>query len=313
MRIIYFMLMIGCIEVRAQYSTYLSVSQDGSGDFESIQSAINATKAFPDKKITIFIKNGIYREKVRIYAWNTNLTLTGESRDSTIITWNDHFEKMNLGRNSTFHTYTLQVEANDVTLENLTVRNTAGPVGQAVALHIDADRVLVKNCSITGHQDTLYLAGEGHRQLFENCFISGTTDFIFGAATSVFSACMINSRANSYITAASTPKSSRYGFVFINCELTGEAGVDHVYLGRPWRPYAQTVFINCNMNDHIRPKGWHNWGSVGNELTAYYGEYASYGKGANPQERVAWSKQLSMEEASQYSIQLILRDWNYEY
>lgn len=177
----------------SQYATEITVAQDGSGDFASIQSAINATKSFPDQTITIFIKKGTYREKVRVYPWNPNVTLIGQEKESTIVTFNDHYEKINLGRNSTFHTYTLSIEADKCTVKNLTISNTAGPVGQAIALSVAGDKISVIDCNILGHQDALYCTGNGHRQYYQDCFIEGTTDYIFGNATACFQDCTIRS------------------------------------------------------------------------------------------------------------------------
>lgn len=307
--ILIFLLILIRLTGFGQYATEIVVDKEGNGDFLSIQAALNATKAFPEKHITIFIKKGIYREKVMIYSWNNNLTLKGEHKDSTIIRWGDHFKKMNLGRNSTFHTYTLKVQANDVSIQNLTIENEAGAVGQAIALHLEGDRIQVENCTINGNQDTLYVAGEGSRQYFQNCNISGTTDFIFGEATAVFSSCNIISKSNSYITAASTPKTQPYGLTFIDCKLTKiNEGVTKVYLGRPWRSYAKTVFINCELGEHIVPSGWDNWGSREKEMTAFYGEYGSTGRGAG-KKRVQWSHQLTKLQASDYTMSKIFNDW----
>jgi len=281
------------------------VAADGSGDYTSIQAAINATKAFPDKRITIFIKNGIYKEKIRVYSWNTMLTLKGESAEKTVITWDDYFDQINLGRNSTFHTYTLKVEANDFVAENLTVENTAGPVGQAVALHVEGDRCQFLNCRIRGNQDTLYTAGEGSRQYYKGCFIEGTTDFIFGEATAVFDDCIINSKSNSYITAASTPKGKVFGFVFLHCRLTADEGITRGYLGRPWRDHAKVVYLNCEMGAHILPEGWANWSGTGRDKTAFYAEYENTGPGSAPGKRQPWSHQLTKEEALKYRLKTI--------
>ncbi|MFO7674333.1 MAG: pectate lyase, partial [Lutibacter sp.] len=147
------------------------VSLDGSGDFTSIQEAINASKSFPYQRVTIFIKDGIYDEKIKIHEWNTNLSLIGESKEKTIITYDDYFGKMNLGRNSTFYTYTLLVEANEFYASNLTIQNTSGEVGQAVALSVFSDKVVIENCNILGNQDTLYVSGDGNRQYFKDCYI----------------------------------------------------------------------------------------------------------------------------------------------
>ncbi len=285
------------------------VAQDGTGDFSSIQDAIDATKAFPPKRITIFIKNGTYREKICVPSWNDKLSLIGEDEDKTIIIWNDYFNKINRGRNSTFFTYTLKVEADDFYAENLTIENAAGPVGQAVALHVEGNRCRFKNCKIIGNQDTVYLAGEHSKQLFENCTIAGTTDFIFGSATVVFNHCSIVSRGNSYITAASTTKGKAFGFVFLNCKLLAEEGVSKVYLGRPWRPNAKTVFISCELGNHILPEGWEEWSNKPDLNTTFYAEYGNKGPGANTNMRIKWSQTLTNNQRKKYTINNILGEW----
>lgn len=284
---------------------FVVVALDGSGDYKSIQEAINNTKAFPYERITISLKNGIYKEKIKIHEWNTNLTLVGESKENTIITHDDYFNKIGLGRNSTFYTYTVLVEANDIILKNLTIENSSGEVGQAVALSVFSDRVVVIDCNILGHQDTLYASGIG-KQYYKNCYIEGTTDFIFGSATAFFENCEIHSKKDSYITAASTPKEAVFGYVFSNCKLTASNETTKVYLGRPWRIYAKTVFINCTLGSHILQEGWHNWSKPEAEKTSYYAEFANKGEGANTSGRVAWSHQLSKKEAKKYSLKNVL-------
>src|SRR5690606_15523908 len=170
-------MLLGTPAVSQQLAYEIIVAQDGSGDYTTIQAAIDGAKAYPDAQVVIRIKNGVYKEKVQVYSWNTKLSLIGEDRDKTIITYDDYFDKIDLGRNSTFHTYTLQVRGNDFYAENLTIENSAGPVGQAVALHVEADRATFFNCSFIGHQDTILAAGEGFRQYFKNCYIEGTTDY----------------------------------------------------------------------------------------------------------------------------------------
>lgn len=291
----------------SQYETHITVAADGSGDYTSIQTALDDTKSFPDQAITIFIKKGVYQEKVRVYSWNTNLTLIGESREETIISWDDHFKKINKGRNSTFHTHTLWVEANDVTLKNLTIQNTAGPVGQAIALTVSGDRVVIENCSILGNQDTLYCTGENSRQYFKDCYLEGTTDFIFGNATAVFDNCELRSLSNSFITAASTTPRQAYGFVFLHCRLTADEKVSKVYLGRPWRAHARTAFISCEYGDHIRAEGWDEWGKESNQQTANYAEWAPAEK---LEGRVKWSKKLSKKQAKKYTLKNIFGSWH---
>jgi len=284
------------------------VAKDGSGDFTTIQEAINAAKGFPDKRVTIRVKNGIYIEKVKIYEWNNNMSIIGENRKKTIINFDDYFDKMNKGRNSTFHTPTFLVQGSDFYMANLTIENTAGDKGQAIAVSINANRVKVENCTINGNQDTLYVTGEGFKQYFKNCFISGTTDFIFGQATVFFENCEIYSKSNSFITAASTPEGVNFGFVFKNCWLTSKSGLDSVYLGRPWRSFAKTVFIDCNMGSHIISVGWDNWSNKKAETKSFYAEYNSSGPGAQPDKRVSWSHQLNEQEAKNYLKGSVLFD-----
>lgn len=284
----------------------LVIAQDGSGDFKSIQAAVDSAKAFPERRITLHLKNGIYAEKVKIHEWNTRLSLIGESRDGTIITHDDHFDKIDRGRNSTFHTATLQVDGDDFHAGNLTVKNTAGPVGQAIALAVNADRASFHNVSFAGDQDTLYLTGAGKRLYFRDCYIEGTTDFIFGRATALFDRCRIHSKADSYITAAATPEGVAHGFVFRDCTLTAAPGVSRVYLGRPWRSHARTVFIDTEMGAHILPEAWHNWSRPEAEQTVFYAEHGNTGPGAATDKRVEWSYRLSARQARKYTPEKIL-------
>ena len=284
----------------------MTVATDGSGNYTSIQKAIDACKSFPDKRITIHIKNGVYNEKIVVPACNNRLSIIGESIEKTIITYGDFFGKINRGRNSTFYTYTMLVEADDFYAENLTIENSAGAVGQAVALHVRGDRCAFHNCRILGNQDTLYTEGLNSRQYFKNCYIEGTTDFIFGSATVLFKNCTIFSKSNSFITAASTPQQMSFGYVFLNCKLQAKEGVDKVFLGRPWRDYARVVFINCDLGHHILPAGWSNWTGTNRDKTAYFAEFENTGPGAGKSLRVNWSHQLTEKEASGYVIEKIL-------
>ena len=283
------------------------VAKDGSGDFTTIQEAMYAAKAFPYERVIINIKNGVYNEKVQVYSWNTHVTFLGESKEGTIITFDDNFSKLDLGRNSTFFTSTVLVEGNDFIAKNLTIKNTSGPIGQAIALSVNADRCYFENCNLLGFQDTLYTAGEGFKQYFKNCFIEGSTDFIFGEATVLFEDCIINSKTNSYITAASTPKGQEFGYVFKHCKITSDENVNEVYLGRPWRTYAKTVFYKCDLGNHIKPEGWHNWSNKEAEVNSFYAEYNCKGAGYKPELRVGWSHQLKTSEAKKYSIENILK------
>lgn len=288
---------------------HVVVAKDGTGDYSGIQEAVNNSKAFPYERIIISIKNGVYNEKIQVYSWNTKVSFIGESKENTIITFDDNFKKLNVGRNSTFHTSTLLVEGNDFIAKNLTIQNTSGDVGQAVALSVNANRCFFENCSFLGFQDTVYTTGEGFKQYFKNCYIEGSTDFIFGEATVLFEACEIHSKSNSYITAASTPKNQSYGYVFKNCILTADDNINEVYLGRPWRMYAKTVFMDCFMDHHIKPEGWHNWSNKEAETTTFYAEYHCKGQGYKPENRVKWSHQLTKDEAEKFTIDHILADY----
>lgn len=297
-----------CFTALAQASDNydLIVAKDGSGDYTTIQAAIDATKAFPPERKSIYIKKGTYHEKVKVHAWNNLLSIIGEDAESTIITYDDYFKKINRDRNSTFMTWTLLVQGNDCIMKNLTIQNTAGAVGQALALSVEADRCSFENIRILGHQDALYAAGQNCRQYYKNCYIEGTTDFIFGAATALFEDCTINSKSNSYITAASTPKGAKFGYVFLNCKITAEEGIEKVSLGRPWRDYAKVVFINCELGAHIKPQGWNNWNKTNRDQTAFYAEYNNYGPGANTENRLDWTHQLKRRAAKKYTKNNIL-------
>jgi len=286
------------------------VSRDGTGNFRTLQEAIESARAFMDYTVTIYMRNGVYKEKVIVPSWVENIDIIGEDRDKTIITYDDH---ANINKMGTFRTYTVKVEGSDITFKNLTIENNAAQLGQAVALHTEGDRLKFINCRILGNQDTIYTGAKFTRLYFKDCYIDGTTDFIFGPSTALFEDCIIHSKRNSYVTAASTPKEAKYGYVFKHCKLTAEPGVDKVYLGRPWRPYAYTLFIECELGKHIVSAGWHNWGKQSNEETARYMEYKNTGEGANASERVAWSKQLIKKEAEAVTVDAIFRtqsNWN---
>lgn len=296
----------------------ITVAKDGSGNFTSVQKAINSVRDLGPAEALIFIKAGIYEEKVVIPSSKHKVTLEGENKETTIITNNDFSGKPDAfnGKMTTFNSYTLLVMGDDITVRNLTVRNTSCNEGQAVSLHVEGDRFIMKNSKILGCQDTLYAATNHSRQYFADCCIEGTTDFIFGQATAVFKNCTIKSLTDSYITAAATEADRPYGFVFFNCQLTASEGVTKVYLGRPWRPYAKTVFIGTGMGAHILPEGWHPWKGdkmfPDKEKTAYYAEYASKGEGGNRRERVSWSHQLSKKDMKNYTLEKILNGWSPE-
>jgi pectinesterase len=317
MKLKWIILLVGLLQAPVFSAQDLTVATDGSGDFTTVQEAIDAVPDFRKQRTTIFIKNGVYKEKLVLPASKNKVTFVGEDKFKTILTNDDFASKLNrFGEEmGTTGSSGFFVFGSDFTAHNITFENSAGPVGQAVAVRIDGDRVVFENCRFLGNQDTLYPHGDGSRQYYRECYIEGTVDFIFGWSTAVFDECEINCKDHGYVTAASTKEDREFGFVFIDCRITGNAHEDSFYLGRPWRPYAKTVFINCFLDKHIKPEGWHNWGSEDKEKTAFYAEFNSYGPGAGSKERVAWSQQLTDIEAEKYTPGNILKgedQWNFK-
>ena len=291
----------------------VTVAIDGSGDFKTIQSALDAQPSNNASPTTIYIKKGIYKETVVVDATKNNISLVGEGRSNTIITYNNHAgtRLMNGDSLNTWTCASVFVYGNDFHAAHLTFENNAGfTAGQAVALRVEGNRASFDDCSITGFQDVLFLSGSGVKQYFRNCYIEGTTDFIFGAATAVFRDCHIHSKKNSHVTAASTNSIIPFGFVFIDCHLTADTSVNKVSLGRPWSPTACVTYIHCQLDKHIIPEGWNNWKNPNNEATARFSEYNNYGEGANPLTRVSWSKQLTEADMKRFTMENILGSWD---
>ncbi|WP_426478943.1 pectinesterase family protein [Chryseobacterium sp. CBSDS_008] len=300
------------------------VSKDGNGDFTTVQQAINAIENNSLKRTKVFVKNGIYKEKIIIPETKGAILLEGEDPQKTIITYDDYASKKNLEGKETGTTgsSTIFIYSSDFTARNISFENSSGKVGQAVAVLTSGDRITFENCRFLGNQDTLYIKGaqdledqaKPSRNYFKNCYIEGTTDYIFGAGTAVFENCIIFSKETaSYVTAASTPQQNEFGFVFISSKITGNAKDYSVYLGRPWRPFARTVYIDCELNSTIKPEGWHNWNKPDAEKTTFYAESNSKGPGANINQRAAWSHQLNKEERKKYTPGNILKgkdNWN---
>ncbi len=281
-----------------QYKYVFTVAKDGSGEYKYIQDAIDAMRVYPLAPITLYIKNGTYNEKIELPANNTDVTFIGESVDKTIITFSDYSGR---GKHTTFTSFTAKISGNRFRAENITFANTAGPVGQALALYVDADKAVFKNCKFLGNQDTIFTSGETSRQYFVDCYIEGTTDFLFGPATTVFQYCTIRAKSNSFITAASTTEGKKFGYVFLDCKVIADSAVTKVYLGRPWRAHSKTVFIRCELPKQVAPERWNNWNNPANEQTVYYAEYKSTGEGAEASQRVGWSKLLTDKEAKEYT------------
>lgn len=297
----------------AQPVKKIVVAQDGSGNYATVQQALNSVPLNNKGHIIIFIKNGIYKEKLRLDSSKNNVEMIGESKFNTILTYDDH-PGMVTARGDSINSrssYSFQISGDDFIARDITFRNDAGfTAGQAVAVESRGDKAVYLNCRFIGNQDILFLNSARSRQYYRDCYIEGTTDFIFGAATVWFENCHIHSKKNSHVTAASTPQSHQYGFVFNDCVLTGDTTLHGVSLGRPWRPYASVVYIHCYVGQHIKPEGWANWNKTESYKTARYAEYQNYGPGAVVQGRVNWSKQLTAEQASQITLKNVLGDWD---
>jgi len=291
------------------------VAQDGSGNFKTVQEAFNVVPKNNKKTIIIFVKNGIYKEKLHLDSSKTFVTLVGENKFNTIFTYDDHTGKVS-SKGDTINTRTswsFLIKANDFTAKNITFQNDAGfNAGQAVAVEADGDHDAFFNCRFTGFQDVLFTNNDYSRQYYKSCYIEGTTDFIFGSSTVWFEQCHIHSKKNSHVTAASTPKENLFGYVFNDCVLTGDSTLHGVSLGRPWRPYADVVYIHCYIGQHIMPEGWANWNKTDNYKTTRYAEYKNYGPGAAIHQRVNWSRQLTDEEVKKYTLKNIFGNWNPE-
>ncbi|HUI06116.1 MAG TPA: pectinesterase family protein [Verrucomicrobiae bacterium] len=283
------------VELHAQ--TNLFVAADGSARFKTVQEAVMAVPAgSADNPVVIHLKPGVYKERIYIQREKQFFHLVGENAARTVLAYDLHAKLKGLDGEpiGTFRTPSTTIDADDFTAENITFENSAGPIAQALAIRIDGDRAVFRNCRFLGWQDTI-LANRG-RQYFENCYIAGHVDFIFGGATAFFEGCHIHCLKDGFITAASTPQAQRYGFVFSNCKIDGERGVK-TYLGRPWRDFAAVTWLNTEMSDVVRPEGWDNWRLPEREQTVRYAEFNSTGPGANPSARVPWSRQLTAAEA----------------
>ena len=294
-----------------QYFDFI-VDINGKGDYTSIQAAIDAVPVLRKNETRIYIRKGKYKEKLLLPATKINVTMVGEDVQNTILTYNDFAAKKNRFNEEmgTSSSSTFFINGDNFKTENITFENSSGPVGQAVAVRIEGHVVIFNNCRFLGFQDTLYPHGERSRQYYKNCYIEGTTDFIFGWSRAVFENCEIYSKeGGQYITAAATIENASFGFVFYHCKLTGNAPEHSVYLGRPWRPFAKTVFIKCELDAHIRTEGWPYWTKPEAEKTCYYAEYESTGAGANKAARVTWSHQLDEKELDNYTLEKVFDGW----
>ena len=286
------------------------VAADGTGDFTSLQDAINAAPNNRTEYYYIYIKKGTYKEVITVPKNKDYIYVVGENEATTVLTYDNYASrrKPDGSEYGTSGSASFFVYGNNFVAENITFENTAGmTAGQALAINIGGARSSFRNCRFLGHQDTWY-AGNGTYQYLKDCFIEGSVDFIFGGSTAYFDNCQLKSTRNGYITAASTPENQAYGYVFQHCKVTAYPTVaeSSVYLGRPWRPNAKVIFIECDMDEHIQQPGWHNWGNPDNEKTAFYAEYKSTGTGASIDTRVSWSRQLTDEQAASFSYDEVI-------
>lgn len=313
------------------------VALDGSGQYKSIQEAINAVPDKSVKRTVIFIKNGNYTtEKLIVPASKINLTIQGESREKTVVSyhiydcgspesankcpaasWALWKDNKDLVRTSA----TLTVLAENFIAENLTVANTAGPVGQALALTLRGDKITFNNCNILGYQDTILLGNDRMRNYFVGCLILGRTDYIYGGGIGYFQSCEIRSYGGGWVTAPSTPEAQKYGYVFNQCKFTytgnsprkGDDG-RKVAIGRPWHNYPKVAILNSDMCEEMHPEGWPTtwhmeYAATSDKLNLY--EYNNTGKGADMSMRAKWAglRALTKEEADDYTLQKVLGDW----
>jgi pectinesterase len=286
------------------------VAEDGSGDYRQVQSAIDAAPAESEETTVVRIKAGTYKEKLELPESKTNVTFLGAGPNETILTYDDHADKTDEDGDpiGTTGSSSFFVFGDGFTARDLTFRNNAEPVAQAVAIRVDSDRSVFQNCRFIGNQDTLYTHGRRTRQYYHNCYIEGDVDFIFGWATAWFEDCDISCKDDGYVTAASTPEDVEHGYVFHNCRVTGDASDGSVFLGRPWRPYAKTLFRECYLGDVINNQGWHPWS--GREETCWYAEYDNEGPGKWQSGRVAWANRLGDLQASYYTYDSVFTAWD---
>ena len=294
----------GTFPVSAQVKYDMTVAQDGSGNYTTVQAAFNAVGANKTTRTVIYIKNGTYKENLTLDAARGNVTIIGQSRDNVKLTYDNYSGKVVNGDTlSTSTSSSAYIKSDGFCAIDISFENSSGPVGQAVAVYITGDKAIFYNCRFLGRQDTWY--ADRCRQFIRNCYIEGTTDFMFGPSTAWFDSCQIYSYGGTALTAASTEQYVTYGYVFRYCSVTGAAGVSTA-LGRPWRAFAAVSFLNCSLSSCINAAGWDNWGDTANEATARYSEYKNTGAGAVISGRVTWSKQLTDAQAANYTYLNVL-------
>lgn len=304
-----------CAILLGAESAPIVVAPDGSGQFKTVQAAIDS---IPDNNAEwrlIVIKPGTYRERVVINERKTFIILRGEDKEvrRTLLTFN-RYAGMNdpaapgnkLGPNGS---ESVLIQADNITAENITFENSSGAVAPAVAVRTMGDKQIFRNCRFLGWQDTLWV--DGKRAYFTDCYVEGRIDFIFGRATAVFEKCHLHAVDGGCISASSAEPEAPFGLVFLKCKVT--CAEDKTFLGSPWEKGAATAFIECELGENLRPEGWKEWRGTENHRTARFFEYKNTGPGADTSQRAAWTRQLSDAEAKNYTVENILSGedrWN---
>lgn len=289
---------------QAASTTKIIVAKDGSGNYTTVQAAVNAVPSNNKNHVVIYIKNGTYQEVVTVPPDKPYITFYGQSEKGTIITYNNYHGKAKPGGGTygTNDSSSVFIEATDFSAYNLTFQNTAGAVGQAVAMNVTGDRAIFDNCQFLGWQDTLY-AHTG-RQYYENSYITGRVDYVFGDATAVFQNTEfynVNSNGGTVTAQNRSSASETTGYVLINDTIDG-ALANSTYLGRPWGPYARVIVRDSTIGSDIKAAGWENWSTADYHKTAYFAEYNNTGPGSSTSGRISWAHQLTASEAQQYTV-----------
>ncbi|MDO7853988.1 pectinesterase family protein [Hymenobacter convexus] len=317
------------LAVSRAFAYDVTVAQDGTGNYTTVAAAIAAAPTGRTTVYSIFIKNGVYREKISIPATKPFIQLEGESVANTILTYTDGASTLVGGvALGTQNSASFSVNANDFSALNLTFENSFGDGSQAVAVLVNADRAVFKNCRLLGNQDTLYVKGTGApMHYFRDCYIDGNVDFIFGSSIDIFDRCVIYAKSRStngasYITAANTPPGQAFGFIFHDAKIPSNTGATLYYLGRPWQnstgstPLTQNkvVFVKPTLGfNQIQPAGWTTWDAGTDTNLITYAEFRPRyfsGRNVNLGQRVAWSRQLAVADTAQYQTSTVFGAWN---
>ena len=298
------------------------VDRKGKGDYYYIQDALDAVRK-DNTGIMILVKEGVYYEKIIVD--KPHITLVGELGKNVTLVYDDHLTEAEDATNRlSATTATIRISATDFSAENIIFANSASGaenVEQAVTMYIEADRAQFHHCGFLGRRDTLVTAptplhiidkeNEGRpvhlsRQYFRCCYFEGDSNFLAGSSTAIFEYCKIHSLnhlGTGYITTASTPMGHYFGYVFKNCLLTGDAPKHSTYLGRPWKNCPKVAFIQCTLGEHIHPQGWEDA-----SMCCDFVESGNVGAGADLLARSPWSRTLTTEEASRYTLEYIFTD-----